>query len=547
MMKTIRHVLVILAAATGLAVLAACAQVVAPDYPTGDATGRVVLSVSAGAENARTILPTETPVFSGYTLEFTKDMTTITAADTTGIDGAGVSLPLAAGTWTATVKAYREFTPTDGTNSGTLIEYLAAEGSAPVTVTEGQVTPVTVTLRPVPIGESAVKGIFTYRVDFPAGVTGTSLYLRTGSTTVLSVGLTPGQEVSVEIAPGYYDLFITLNKGPLAAGTVEKAHVYSGLESKAEFTFTDADFVTLTPLTNNTWETKDIRPHGGGDWYSFTATSTGTYALQWKTSGPSDTTAIIDMTVYSSGGGSTQEYFSFRLIDVTAPGTIYVEMWTGGIGTYSFKYYDATSLPPQAAPSNVRQQFPWLSSGYTIRWNRVPGATDYQVSRSDSQNGTYTDTGSPVPETSNSWYSYTDATAVSGTYWYKVRAVNTYGSGDADSWPVGVSALVPLTTSWTAGNFTSVNQANWHTLTAASDGTYYVQWDDNYDGSGPYSGVVMVSVYQADGSTVFDYGGSGYTYPRSFSLNAGETVYVRVHPNGYQEEALGTYRIRYYQ
>jgi hypothetical protein len=40
---------------------------------------------------------------------------------------------LAPGTWTAEVNAYRKFTPTGGSET----EYLAARGSAPVTVEAG--------------------------------------------------------------------------------------------------------------------------------------------------------------------------------------------------------------------------------------------------------------------------------------------------------------------------------------------------------------------------------------------------------------------------
>jgi formylglycine-generating enzyme required for sulfatase activity len=56
------------------------------------------------------------------------------------------------------------------------------------------------------------------------------------------------QNVSVEKAPGYYDLFISATKGSLSAGRAEKVHIYAGLESAAVFAFEDADFVQTVYL-----------------------------------------------------------------------------------------------------------------------------------------------------------------------------------------------------------------------------------------------------------------------------------------------------------
>ena len=44
----------------------------------------------------------------------------------------------------------------------------------------------------------------------------------------------------MEVDPGYYDLVITLSDaGAVKGGTAEKVHIYSGLESKAEYIFDD--------------------------------------------------------------------------------------------------------------------------------------------------------------------------------------------------------------------------------------------------------------------------------------------------------------------
>jgi hypothetical protein len=89
-----------------------------------------------------------------------------------------------------------------------------------------------VTLEPLPVENTIVKGIFTYTVNFPAAAT---------------AALTFGNEALVTLTSkdfGYYNLlFITLTKGALSAGLSEKVHIYAGLESEAVFAFDEDDFV----------------------------------------------------------------------------------------------------------------------------------------------------------------------------------------------------------------------------------------------------------------------------------------------------------------
>ena len=238
----------ILAAVAALAALAvSCMQLLDPPSAVSAAgPGRVVLTVSTGAAgSARTILPTETPEFSRYDLVFDNSAGTVTVTDTSAIAGDGVSQELDAGDWTATVRAYRRFTPTGGGET----EYLAARGSASIAVTGGQITPVTVYIAPVPVTDTGVKGILTYTVSFPPYISGDSI---SGTLTIgaASYPLSNGETASVELDPGYYDLVVSLSAaaGTRTAGASEKAHIYSGLESKAVYTFTGADFIQTVPL-----------------------------------------------------------------------------------------------------------------------------------------------------------------------------------------------------------------------------------------------------------------------------------------------------------
>jgi hypothetical protein len=74
-----------------------------------------------------------------------------------------------------------------------------------------------------------------------------------------------------------------------------------------------------------------------------------------------------------------------------------------------------------------------------------------------------------------------------------------------------------------------------------------VQWDDRDEGTGTYTGDVRVSAWRYTGGSLsaeFSGDDSGYTSPRSFSVSAGDTVYVKV--EGYSNTSSGAYAVRYY-
>jgi uncharacterized repeat protein (TIGR02543 family) len=199
----------------------------------------------------------QTPVFSKYDLVFTA--TGKTAVEVLGITAfadTGYAVELETGTWTATVTAYTSFTLNEGTAF-----YKAAEGSGEVTVTEKQPATVEISISPITLNAAgALKGIFTYTVSFPAAVTMASLVLKQGETEILNLentALSSETAVSQELPAGYYDLHIILEKGALTAGDYTGVYIYPGLESKAEFVFTDADFAEHVYLTGTASITKD--------------------------------------------------------------------------------------------------------------------------------------------------------------------------------------------------------------------------------------------------------------------------------------------------
>jgi sarcosine oxidase delta subunit len=557
-MKNLKHSLFVFAALVAFAALAAsCLQPLdPPDSGIAEGAGQVVLTVSTGeAGSARTILPTESPAFTRYKVEFTGPGTPVTINNASDLTGAGLTQELdALGSWTASVEAYRRFTPTGGTEQ----EYLAAQGSESVTVAAGQVTPVTVPVRPVPVGTGVVKGIFTYRISFPAGVTGTLEF--DGVSYTLS---TSGQTVSLEVDPGYYDLFISLtNAEGKPAGAAEKVHIYSGLKSEAVYSFTAADFEGTLPY--NTWMGGEISVGGEVDWYSFTPASAGTYALQWddRYNSLGDKTANLYVSAYrgSPGGtpvftGQPSGYTNPRSITVSLGETIYVRVEHQspdyGTGTYALQYYDPAASPPQAAP-------PYLyvrgnpKPANVITWNRLSGATGYTVYRSATAEGSYTLIGTMPGSESTYEYAYTDTGVFAETtYYYKVSASN--GNGEGIKSPL-VSSTVPAIgtgialshNSWADGEISPAGEVDWYKFTPSSAGAYTLQWDDGYNSLGGKTANLYVSAYRSgDGTPVFSGQPSGYTNPRSVTASLGETIYVRVEHQspGY---GTGTYALQYY-
>jgi hypothetical protein len=203
-----------------------------------------IVRVQFGApETARTIMPATPDRFSKYTVVFTADGKEAVTA-TIESPATEVEQILSTGTWDIAVTAFMTFTP----NGGSATEYAAAAGSDSVTVTEDVTTDVQVVLTPLSITDpNAPGGIFSYTVTFPEDVTLAALTVKNSSGTVVSaldgISLVSEAPVSVELDSGYYDLAISLTNGAgQKAGVFDTVHLYPGLESKAEYTFTDADF-----------------------------------------------------------------------------------------------------------------------------------------------------------------------------------------------------------------------------------------------------------------------------------------------------------------
>ena len=106
------------------------------------------------------------------------------------------------------------------------------------------------------------------------------------------------------------------------------------------------------------------------------------------------------------------------------------------------------------------------------------------------------------------------------------------------------SSLIPLTgNTWTNRNITLSGSGSvvWCSFNVTNGTTYYVWWNDCYQGDSTKTADIRVSAYYSDGSNIFENVDSGWSSPRSFTANTSGTVRIVV--SSYFAE--GTFAIAY--
>ncbi|MDR1507884.1 MAG: fibronectin type III domain-containing protein [Treponema sp.] len=120
-----------------------------------------------------------------------------------------------------------------------------------------------------------------------------------------------------------------------------------------------------------------------------------------------------------------------------------------------------------------------------------------------------------------------------------LTAVTAYADSPNPPPPVAL-----IDKAWTDGTISAAGAVDVYTLTAENTSTYHIQWDDTYTSGGGKTLAARVSAYTSDGTAVFSGASSSYRHPRSVTMRAGDTIYLRV--EGRNAGATGTYAIRYY-
>jgi hypothetical protein len=97
---------------------------------------------------------------------------------------------------------------------------------------------------------------------------------------------------------------------------------------------------------------------------------------------------------------------------------------------------------------------------------------------------------------------------------------------------------------WTGGSIASADEVDVYTYTATSGGIHTIEWDDSWDGSGNYSGDIMVTAYGPDQTTIlFEEEEDGYQgNAMEVNLTAGTKIYIIVEQSMILNS--GTYAVR---
>jgi len=216
----------------------------------------------------------------------------------------------------------------------------------------------------------------------------------------------------------------------------------------------------------------------------------------------------IDSTYSQVGTSLTTSYTNISLSSGT---TYYYKVaaynsdGTGSQSSYAF----TTTLP--STPTGVTATTD-STDRITVNWSSVTGATGYYIYRSIIAGGTYSQVGT------SSTASYTNTSLLSGTtYYYKVAAYNSSGTGAQSSYVSATTLPSAPTGVTTTTNSESSITVNWNSVTGATG--YYIYRSRGIDstytqiGSSTTTSYINISVSAS---------------PMSMPLSSGTTYYYKV-------------------
>ena len=164
---------------------------------------------------------------------------------------------------------------------------------------------------------------------------------------------------------------------------------------------------------------------------------------------------------------------------------------------------------PPSAPTLYQPTSPDYDGSITLQWSSVSSATSYKVYRSTSQYGYY---GYPIVTTLSN--TYTD-TRDPGTWWYKIKARNSYGSSSYSN----VRSVEVIIEGIRWYNFPSypLNPDDWS--------SNYINWMEDWritkTAQGIYPGNNLVVCMQP-----MSYMQNVYTYNLEYALNMHVTTFI---------------------
>ena len=351
------------------------------------------------------------------------------------------------------------------------------------------------------------------------------------------------------------------------------------------------------PLVENKWKSGIIANSSivEWDWYTLSVTSGTTYQFWWDEI-RIDGIFSGDITVtgyYSDGQEAFTEtdtgWDNYKSFTPNKSGTVYIRVRLHSSsfdtiypGTYSIAYSTSTAKPAMELEGNITAveltADTWkhgtiASTAYTD-WYKisVTGGTTYRFWLSDKDNnsihtgnivvtGYKNDLTIVIDQTDKAWTAaktYTpteDGTLYIGVklyFYYSASSVTpgTYGIVYSTSTTRpemtlnGVIDATPLVeNTWKDGNI-ALGDVQWYSIQVTA-GVGYRIWNNtsySYSGDNTKTGIIYISGFYSDGSSAFDKGYLFWSYPKSFTPDTDDTLYIMVTP---YNNTVGTYGIVY--
>jgi uncharacterized repeat protein (TIGR02543 family) len=561
MMKKIYGTIAMLILALAMIALAACSNILDPPQPKQEAeTGTVYIFIdedSAGDSAAARTLAPPPANFTQYTASFEGPGT---QADVTIAVGSTVSIGLVPGDWTITVTAY------NGANTA------AGEGSVTRTVVSNQTVTAAITITPLIVG----TGDFRYSVAIPAVDSATlSLTNMTTNVTTASINLRSAAGSSGgtatatrNLAAGYYRMNILLEKSGTYAGRTEVVHIYRGLETTADYVFTDADFAAVVgTLTDGVWQDGEMTV-SGSEYYKFSVTAGETYAVYWNGYywndyyGDGTKTLYCGVSTYYETGGDTifsgvnSGYATPQVFTATSSGNVILRVepyYSPNTGTYAVMYGEVKPLAAGttetgtiAAGGVKLYGFPALPNmSYTVSWEDSGDRAWNSYYNGDIKVTAYgwsADSSSVLFNAVDSGYTtpLQVSSASATTIYLKVEGA----SAGTYSVKYELPAIPVLTDGvWHNAEMT-VSGFEYYRFSVIEGETYAVYWNDGHQGDYTKGLDIRVSAYyETGGSSIFSNIDTGYTTPQVFTAASNGSVIIGVGP--WSSGSIGTYAVLY--
>ena len=222
-------------------ILAGCSDILLPEGQIEEAKQGLLITVTSEDQTSRTLYPSAD--FTKYVLSFenTDGSATYAEKTITGTTQAFIS-DLPNGVWKITAKGYVII------NSK---EYEAAQGSNTITISSGSLQNLGIEIK---ASQTGTDGYFSYSVSFPStvGIDSARLYLQnygSSSSYYSSFDLLSMKNATFSLSPGYYLMNIALDNNLQTVWRTEIVHIYANMETKADYSFSVADFNDLITLS----------------------------------------------------------------------------------------------------------------------------------------------------------------------------------------------------------------------------------------------------------------------------------------------------------